>query len=111
MYRANMIGNPHIFTAADTTTVGLVSSTATQPNIQLIGVLSHPSVSDSTTVRLWGGTTATTTAAGVQITGLITFPSGNSALYRQVPAYCSGGAVIQVAGNSAVTLFWNPAGG
>ena len=112
MYQSNLIGIPQIFTAADTTTIGNVSSTATQPNINLIGVMAHPSGSDRTIVQIWAGTTATTTAAGVPITGLMVFQSGAPAVkYRRVPAYCSGGAVINITGNSAVTLFWNPAGG
>ena len=114
MYKAPLIGRTQRFAAADTTVIGRVSSTvAAQPNINIIGVMTHMSVADKTTIQIWAGTTATATAAGVPITGLITFTTGAGVgnRYLPVPAYCSGGAVVDIAGQSDVTIYWNPAGG
>ena len=113
MYKAPLIGRSQRFAAANTTVIGRVSSTvAAQPNINIIGVMTHMSVPDKTTIQVWAGTTATATAAGVPITGLVTFTSGGAVnRFLPLPAYCSGGAVIDVIGQSDVTIFWNPAGG
>ncbi len=108
MYKAPLIGRSQRIVGADTTVVGQVSSTvAAQPNINLIGVQSNMTVSDKTTIQIWAGVTATGTA----ITGLLTFATGSGlSRYMPVPAYCSGGAVVNIAGQSDVTLYWNPAG-
>lgn len=113
MFKAPLIGRSQRIVAAETTVIGNVSSTvAVQPNINLIGVMTHMTVSDLTTIQIWAGTTATATAAGVPLTGLITFATGSGlSRFLPIPAYCSGGAVIDVAGQSDITLFWNPAGG
>jgi hypothetical protein len=81
--------------------------------MNLLGIMANMTVADKTTVQLWAGTTATSAAAGLPITGLITFTTaqGVGSKFLSVPAYCSGGLVINVAGASDVTLFWNPAGG
>ena len=115
MYKAPLIGRTQRFAAADTTVIGQVSSTvAAQPNINLIGVQANFTVSDQTTIQIWAGTTATATAAGVPITGLLTFATATGSPVNRfipVPAYCSGGAVVNIAGQSDVTIYWNPAGG
>ena len=113
MYKAPLIGRTQRFAAANTTVVGFVSSTVTgQPNINFLGVMVQMSVADKTTFQLWAGTTATATTAGVPLTGVVTFATGSGfARYMPIPAYCSGGAVVNITGQSDVTLFWNPAGG
>lgn len=113
MFQAPLQARTQRITAADTTVVGNVSSTvALQPNIFFLGVMTHMTVSDKTTFQLWAGTTATATAAGVPLTGLVTFATGSGlSRFMPIPAYCSGGAVIDVIGQSDMTLYWNPAGG
>lgn len=113
MYQAPLIASTQRIVAADTTVVGRVSSTvATQPNINFLGVMVHMTVSDKTTFQLWAGTTATSTTAGVPLTGIVTFATGSGlSRFMPIPAYCSGGAVVDIAGQSDVTLYWNPAGG
>lgn len=112
MYVAPLIGVTQRSQGAETTVVGNVSSTvAVQPNINFIGVMAHMTVSDKTTFQLWAGTTATSTAAGKPLTGIVTFATGSGfARYMPIPAYCSGGAVVNITGQADVTLFWNPAG-
>ena len=113
MFQAPLIGIPHRFSAADTTVVGNVSSTLAQPNINLIGIRANRSVADKTTIQIWAGTTATTTAAGKPLSGLITFTTAQGAATNLLPfpAYCSGGCVVNIVGQSDITLYWNPAGG
>ena len=113
MFKAPQIGRTQRFAAANTTVVGFVSSTVSvRPNLNFLGVMVHMSVADKTTFQLWAGTTATATAAGVPLTGIVTFASGSGfARYLPIPAYCSGGAVVNITGQSDVTLYWNPAGG
>lgn len=112
MFQAPAIGSTQRIVAADTTVVGRVSSTvAVQPNINFLGVMVQMTVADKTTFQLWAGTTATATAAGVPITGIVTFATGSGlARYMPIPAYCSGGACVNITGQADVTLFWNPAG-
>jgi hypothetical protein len=110
MYEAPLIGRRWSLTAADTTVVGSVSSTvAVQPTMNLIGILANMTVPDQTTIQLWAGTTATATANGKPLTGVITFTTAGGTKFLPVPAYCSGGLVVNVAGASDITLFWNPA--
>ena len=112
MYQAPSIGQIFRLTAANTTCVGSVSSTvAVQPSMNILGVMCQMSVADKTTIQLWAGTTATATTAGVPLTGVITFTTGQGvgSKYLPVPAYASGGCVINVAGASDIALFWNPA--
>ena len=119
MYRYSMIGRAKRFTAAGVSVLSTgISSTA---GAGLIGVMNNASVTGATTIQLWAGLTATSTAAvgsaGAALTGIITFVSATgsapSALcqFIQVPAYASGGLVLNIAGdaNPDVTLFWNPA--
>ena len=112
MYEANQAGIATRFTTAGATVLSTVG------NINLLGVACTPSVSAKFTIQIWAGTTATGTvalgSAGVAITGIITFLTSNAgglARTLRVPAYCSGGCVINIAGdaNPDLTLFWNPA--
>ncbi len=101
MYESSLIGIPKRITAAGVTVVSSVG------NPGLIGVCCTPSVTGATTIQIWAGVTATGTA----VTGVITFVSSTAAArFVSVPAYCSGGCVVNVAGdaNPDITLFWNP---
>jgi hypothetical protein len=111
MYQAPSIAYTQRIVGAETTVVGRVSSTSTaQPNINLLGILTHMTASDATTVQVWAGITATATARGAPLTGIITFATGSGlSRFMPVPAYCSGGAVVNVTGQSDVTLYWSPA--
>ena len=113
MYQAPTIGYTQRSQGAETTVVGNVSSTvAVQPNINLLGVMAHMTESDKTTIQFWAGVTATTATNGKAVTGIITFATGSGfARYMPVPAYCSGGCVVDITGQADVTLFWSPAGG
>ena len=105
MYKAPDVARTKRIVAADTTAIS-----SANPNINLLGVATHMTASDKTTLQIWAGTTATTTAAGVPITGIVTFSTGSGlGRFMPIPAYCSGGAVVNVAGQSDITLYWNPA--
>ena len=101
MYEAPQVARTKRIVAADTTAVS-----SANPNINFLGIMCQMTVSDATTFQLWAGVTAT----GSAITGIVTFSSG-SALCRfmPIPAYCAGGAVVNVTGQSDITLYWNPA--
>ena len=112
MYQTNQVGIAKRITAAGVTAISTVA------NVGIVGIACTPSVTGATTIQIWAGVTATNTAAvgsaGSAITGVITFASGTGvavlAQYLRVPAYCSGGAIVNVAGdaNPDITLFWNP---
>ena len=119
MYQAPMIGRATRKTVAGATVLATLTASPTVGGINLIGIMTHATVTGNTIVQLWAGVTATSTAAGTPITGLITFVSAtatgvkdNFAQFMPVPAYCSGGLCINTSGdNTDITLFWNPASG
>ena len=113
MYEANQAGRAVRITTAGVTVIG-------SSNGNILGVICTPSVTGATTIQLFAGLTATATAAvgsgGKILTGVVTFVSATAtalslARYLDIPAYCSGGALINIAGdaNPDITLFWNPA--
>lgn len=115
MYQSPGYGRSTRKTASGATVLATGISTVGGAN--LLGIAVNASVTGTTVVQLWAGTTATATAAGVPITGLITFVSATATglttpihRYMPVPAYCSGGLTINTTGdNTDITLFWNPA--
>lgn len=92
-------------------TTAEVTVIASGVNAALIGILFSGTATGS--VQLFAGTTATATAAGVILTGIIRSCVSATALanFVRVPAYCSGGMIVDIGGTSPdVTLFWNPVG-
>ena len=109
MFEANQVGRSTRLTVAGVTVISTVGSVA------IIGVCNNASVTGATTIQIWAGTTATATAAGVPVTGVVTFISGTATglpctRYLQIPAFCSSGAVVNIAGDASpdLTLYWNP---
>ena len=86
----------------------------TSANAALVGILCCNTATGGI-IQVFAGLTATATAAsgsaGKFLTGIITFASGSVATYIDVPAYASGGMLINIgaAANPDLTLYWNPA--
>jgi len=100
MYEAPQTARTLRIVAADTTAVS-----SANPSMNILGVQTHMTVADKTTLQIWAGTTATGTA----LTGIVTFATGGAlSRFLQIPAYASGGACINVTGQSDITLYWNP---